>query len=143
MPLDFLAYSRTSRASGEIGPALPPGSDPGDRSADAQAALARADAIFCEESAGPDILSLAAPGALVELVAADRNHAVVRALFIARARKLAGDGWRVVWVAPNDTAGLAADLGHVGAAGGGADDGAPTAARTPHVFATALNGLAG
>jgi hypothetical protein len=143
MPLDLIAYPGTPGASCEIGPALLARSDPGCRSSDVRAALARADVIFCEEDPGPEILRLAAPEAVVEFVSGDWNHAAARGLSISRARMLASDGWRVVWLAPGGSAGLAADLGHDGLARGGIDDDAATAAPTPHVLATAFNGLAG
>jgi hypothetical protein len=142
MPLDFLAYSDPL---GQIARGLPLliGSDPSATSPSPEAALAWADVIFCEEHPSSDILSLAAPGALVELVPAGGDHTALRALSISRARTLAHDGWRVVWVAPRGSADLAADFGYIAVGHGAIDDGGTTAARTPHVLATAFNGLAG
>lgn len=127
------------------------GSDP-DRPGEllwpALAALAAADAVVHDPDIDPVTLALAPPGCLVEPAAGD----------IARIRKLAGDGWRVVWLLAGDPAASGADRGRAErlAAGGVAvhaiagfskrqADSALTTGEipAPHFLATALNGLAG
>ncbi len=105
--------------------------------------LASADVIFCEQSADAGSLACAAPRAFIEQVRGS-DPAQLPAVSIDRARRLADDGWRVVWLASADRAGSLAHLqpANPGAAGGGSD---PAAARAyePHRLATAFNGLAG
>jgi hypothetical protein len=146
MPLDYVgASSPPSHGLRDNGPIELIGSEPDCTSPLARAALAAADVVFCDENADRDILRLVAPGALVELVSGDGGRDPTRALSISRARKLAGDGWRVVWITSAQSVGSAADLGDVGHPIAGADDISVAAAEAyqPHAFATALNGLAG
>ena len=98
--------------------------------------LATADVIFCDADADIASLRLTAPRALVEQVRGNAS--------MARARDLASDGWRVVWLTSADRAGSLAYSGELGRT---RDDAGPqlTAARSyePHQLATAFNGLAG
>ena len=98
--------------------------------------LATADVIFCDAGADIASLRLTAPRALIEPV---RDSASM-----ARARGLASDGWRVVWLTSADRASSLVPSGEPGRA---RDDAGVqlTAARSyePHQLATAFNGLAG
>ncbi len=125
---------------------------PGELSWPALAALAAADAVVHDGGVDPDTLALVPHGCFVEGVPAD----------IARVRKLAGEGWRVVWLVVGDPANSAAkltDADRLAEAGiavrtiaslcsPGPDASDPTVdirgdALAPQSYATALNGLAG
>jgi hypothetical protein len=101
-----------------------------------QEVLATADVIFCEQDADIASLALAAPRALIEQVRGNVS--------MTRARGLANDGWRVVWLTSE---GRAASPAACDEAGPGREDGGAelSAARSyePHPLATAFNGLAG
>jgi hypothetical protein len=107
-------------------------------SAEQRAALAAADVVCVETGVGADIVAVAPRGALVESVPSlgSLNSTHQRAL--ARARQLAADGWRVVWLSRSevDPVGAAFVSGDTAAA-------ALAAAPAPPALATALNGLAG
>jgi hypothetical protein len=109
----------------------------------AQAVVAGADIVFCEEEAYGSIPALVSSAALVETVSATGDRTWSRAFSVARARKLAADGWRVVWVA----AAAADDLPEFECADGidDADATEPAAPSgcAPHPLATPFNGLAG
>ena len=98
--------------------------------------LATADVIFCDADADIASLRLTAPRALIEPVRGNAS--------MARARGLAFDGWRVVWLTSADRAGSLVPSGEPGRT---RDDAGVqlTAARSyePHQLATAFNGLAG
>ncbi len=118
--------------------------------APARDALAAADAVLHEADIDPGILTLVRHGAFVEPVAAAGERAPQRSAAIARAGKLASEGWRVVWIGPAAGAVSPADFA---AATGVAiqvctDVCAHEATRSilvrgPQPLATAFNGLAG
>lgn len=118
---------------------------PGDISPKARAVVAVADIIFCEEEAYGGVLALVSSGALVETVSVTGDRTWSRAFSVARARKLAADGWRVVWVAAAEADDLpefeCAD-GITSADAGVADPAVPSGC-APHPLATPFNGLAG
>ena len=116
---------------------------PGDISPKAQAVVAGADIIFCEEEAYGGILALVSSGALVETVSVTGDRTWSRAFSVARARKLAADGWRVVWVAAAEANDLPGFECADGLGDAGATDPAAPSAYAPHPLATPFNGLAG
>ena len=99
-------------------------------------ALMTADVVFAEERVEAAILALSPRSALVEPVAGENGPSPARERAVARARRLADDGWRVVWLAAAGSRDIGNDFGGVDTA-----DLAATCA--PHQLATALNGLAG
>ena len=141
MSTDPIAAFRTANAEGSeacgavvaIGLA---GRPSGDLSAGERAALTTADVVFAEGSTEPAIVALCPRSALVEPVAGEGDPSPARERTVARARRLAADGWRVVWLA-------AAGSSDVGNDFGGVDTADLAAAPAPHRLATALNGLAG
>ena len=124
---------------------------PSELSWPALAALAAADAVLHDGSAGADTLALVPERCFVEAVRDD----------VARVGKLAAEGWRVVWLVTGEAAAWpdalseAERLAEAGIMVGTITNVAATsrdgaraiAARTPRPspqpFATALNGLAG
>jgi hypothetical protein len=68
----------------------------------ARAALAAADSILHDDDVDPRILALVPHGAFVEPVASDSDCTLAKSPAIARARKLASEGWRVVWLVSDD-----------------------------------------
>ena len=68
----------------------------------ARAALAAADSVLHDDDVDPRILALVPHGAFVEPVASDSDCAPAKSPAIARARKLASEGWRVVWLVSDD-----------------------------------------
>ncbi len=146
MPLDtvgFLSQSRSGRARpGVLAVALAP---PRETVPAALAALAAADVVFHEDGAGSAILAHVTRGALVEPVPADGHDAQARSAALARAGRLAGDGWRVVWLVAGDAENTALEFADSGPAVEERDTaaGCAASARAPHLLATALNGLAG
>lgn len=66
----------------------------------ALAALAAADAVVHDGDISPETLALVPPRCFVEAIPGD----------IGRVRKLAGDGWRVVWLVAGDPANSPAKL---------------------------------
>jgi hypothetical protein len=117
--------------------------EPEDMSPKARAVVADADIIFCEEEAYGGILALVSSGSLVEAVSVTGGRTWSRAFSVARARKLAADGWRVVWVAVAEADDLPEFECADGIAGAGVADPAAPSARAPHPLATPFNGLAG
>lgn len=115
----------------------------------ARAALAAADSVLHDDNVDPRILALVPHGAFVEPVACGTDCAPAQSAAIARARKLASEGWRVVWLVSDDDRSPPAAL----AAGGAihvcsdscAHEPQPAMAdgRGPQPLATAFNGLAG
>jgi hypothetical protein len=115
----------------------------------ARAALAAADSVLHDDDVDPEILALVRHGAFVEPVAAGNDRAPARSPAIARARKLAFEGWRVVWLVSDDDRHPPAAL----AAGGTIHvctdvcvhepQAAAVNGHGPHPLATAFNGLAG
>ncbi len=116
----------------------------------ARAALAAADSVLHDDDVDPRILALVPHGAFVEPVASDSDCAPAKSPAIARARKLASEGWRVVWLVSDD------DRRHPPAAlaAGGAihvctdacahePQAAAVNGHGPKPLATAFNGLAG
>jgi hypothetical protein len=111
----------------------------------ARAALAAADSVLHDNDVDPRILALVPRGAFVEPVASYSDCTPA----IARARKLASEGWRVVWLVSDDDRHPPAAL----AAGGTihvctdvcAHEPQPAMldGRGPQPLATAFNGLAG
>lgn len=124
---------------------------PGELSWPARAALAAADAVVHDGNVDPASLALVPRHCFVEAAPGD----------VARVRKLAGEGWRVVWLVvgdPSISLATLADAERLAQAGitigtiaslpgGSRDDERPDAsldaALAPQSFATALNGLAG
>jgi hypothetical protein len=108
-------------------------------------ALAGADAVLCETGIDAAILSLAPNGAFVERVTTNGHPALPRVSAIARAVKLASEGWRVVWLAAGDARPVTRDLAAAGVPVGDRGSLESAAARPyePRSFATAMNGLAG
>jgi siroheme synthase len=116
----------------------------------ARAALASADAVLHGDDLDPRILTLIPHGAFVELVASDSDCAPAKSLGIARARKLASEGWRVVWLVSEDDQHSPAALAAAGEAIHVCTDvcahepqSAIVDGRGPQPLASALNGLAG
>ncbi len=115
----------------------------------ARAALAAADVVLHDDDVDPRILALVPHDAFVEPVASDSDCAPAECPAIARARKLASEGWRVVWLVSDDDRHPPAAL----AAGGiihvctdvcvHQPRPAMVNERGPQPFATAFNGLAG
>jgi hypothetical protein len=107
--------------------------------------LAAADVVLHEGNVDPAILKLVRQGAFVEPVSVSGHPTLTRAFAIARARKLAGEGWRVVWLVAGDADHLAPDFAEAGLVAGdhGAADAVVVSGRAPRLLATALNGLAG
>lgn len=68
----------------------------------ARAALAAADSVLHDNDVDPRILALVPHGAFVEPVASDSDCTPAKSPAIARARKLASEGWRVVWLVSDD-----------------------------------------
>lgn len=108
-------------------------------------ALAGADAVLCETGIDAAILSLAPKSVFVEQVTANGHPALPRVSAIARAAKLASEGWRVVWLAAGDARPVALGLAAAGVPVGdrAAPDGEMPPPYEPRSLATALNGLAG
>ena len=125
---------------------------PGELSWPALAALAAADAVLHDRAVDPDTLALVPGRVLVEPMPFD----------LARVGKLAGEGWRVVWLASGDPArsperraaaerlrqaGIATETfaGFLPGDDGDRIEGSPRAIGVvaPQPLATALNGLAG
>ncbi len=126
----------------ERGPMLLVVSDVGRIAPSERDFLAAADVVFCEQVADIGSLMLAAPRALIEPVrGSDQGQSRAS---ITRARRLADDGWRVVWLTSADRTGSLANCAQVTPVHD--DDGANLAVARPyepHPLATAFNGLAG
>jgi len=115
----------------------------------ARAALAAADSVLHDDDIDPRILALVPHGAFVEPVASDSDCTPAKSPAIARARKLASEGWRVVWLVSDDDRHPPAAL----AAGGNIHVCTDVCAHEPQAaavngpgpkpLATAFNGLAG
>jgi siroheme synthase len=115
----------------------------------ARAALAAADSVLHGDDVDPRILALVPHGAFVEPVASDSDCTPAKSPAIARAHKLASEGWQVVWLVSDD------DLHPPAALAGGstihvctdvcAHEPPPVMVdgRGPRPLATAFNGLAG
>ncbi|HEV2301982.1 MAG TPA: SAM-dependent methyltransferase [Stellaceae bacterium] len=140
-----------SRSSDAPAPRLDPGlvlyvdfdaERPGELSWLALAALQAADVVLCDGAADHVILRLLPPRCFVE-AAADGEAAV------ARAKKLAGEGWRVVRLVAGDPASAAGEAERLAALGvrvrSLASDraGAALLKPLPQAYSTAFNGLAG
>lgn len=118
--------------------------------APARDALAAADAVLHDADIDPGILDLVRRSAFIEPVSAAGQPAPARSAAIARAVKLAAEGWRVVWIGSGDRASSPADFA---AAAGTAiqvctdvcihEATRSTLGRGPQPLATAFNGLAG
>ena len=107
------------------------------------AVLASADAIFCEEAVDPTGLALVAPGVFIERVPVDDDRAPARFLLLDRARRLASDGWRVVWLVPGDSETASADIRAAGAVTMCDVADCRKSLYRRHAVATVQNGLAG
>ena len=108
----------------------------------ARAALAAADSVLHDDHVDPRILALVPHGAFVEPVASDSDCTPA----IARARKLASEGWRVVWLVSDDDRHPPAALGAIHVCTEVCVHEPQAAAvngRGPKPLATAFNGLAG
>jgi hypothetical protein len=110
----------------------------GQVSAEQRAALAAADVIFAETGVETGIVAAAPRGAHVERVPTEGSLGAVHRHALVRARRLAADGWRVVWLSRDTVDPVGAEF-----ASGDAAAAALAAAPAPHALATALNGLAG
>jgi hypothetical protein len=125
--------------------------DPSALPSSARTALAAADAVLYDRGVDSRILALARQNAFLEPVAGSDDLAAAT-IAIARVRKLASEGWRVVWL-------VRADLDQLSAAIDGASGCADlhictdlcthaeqalfALARGPQTLASAFNGLAG
>jgi hypothetical protein len=115
----------------------------------ARAALAAADAVLHDDGIDPRILALVSRSAFVEPVASNGDCASAKSPAIARAFKLASEGWRVVWLVSNDDRYPPAALATGGTIHVCTDvcahepQPAMLDGRGPQPFATAFNGLAG
>ena len=115
----------------------------------ARAALAAADSVLHDDDIDPRILALVPHRACVEPVASDSDCTPTKSPAIARARKLASEGWRVVWLVSSDDRHPLAALAVGGTIHVCTDVCAhePQAAavngRGPKPLATAFNGLVG
>jgi hypothetical protein len=116
----------------------------------ARAALAAADAVLYDDDVDPELLALVPRGTFVEPVVADSDCVPTKSPAIARACKLASEGWRVVWlVSDGDQRSPAALTAARGALQVCTDvcahepQAAASEGRGPKPLATAFNGLAG
>jgi siroheme synthase len=115
----------------------------------ARAALAAADSVLHDDDVDPRILALVPHGAFVEPVASDSDCTPAKSPAIARARKLASEGWRVVWLVSDDDGHPSAALAVGGTVHVCTDvcahesQAAAVNGRGPKPLATAFNGLAG
>ncbi len=117
----------------------------------AREALGAADAVLYDGNADPGILALVRSGAFVEPIASQGERAPAKSAAIARAGKLASEGWRVVWLGSGDAerspAAFAAAAGNAIHVCTDVCAHEPTArsalGRGPQPLATAFNGLAG
>jgi hypothetical protein len=114
----------------------------------ARAALAAADAVFHDDDVDPRIRALIPRRAFVEPVASDSDCRLAKSPAIARARKLASEGWRVVWLVSDDDQHPPAALADGGPVHVCTDScahetqAAMVDGRGPQPLATAFNGLA-
>jgi hypothetical protein len=116
----------------------------GDTASAAAAALAAADIVLHETAIAPGIAALVPRGTLVEPVPADASGALTKRSAMARASRLASEGWRVVWLASGGPDALALDFAKAGlAVANDIPDAGVASGDTPHLLATSLNGLAG
>jgi hypothetical protein len=90
---------------------------------------------FVEAGVDAALVALTPRHALIEAVPGQGSPSPVRERALARARRLAEDGWRVVWLTASAVGDQVIDLAE--------SEAAFALARPPHMFATALNGLAG
>ena len=116
----------------------------------ARAALAAADAVLHDDDPDPRILALIPHSAFVEPVASDIDCAPAKSPAIARARKLASESWRVVWLVSDDDRHASAAFAAIGGAIHVCTDVCAHEPRLaainglgPQPLATAFNGLAG
>jgi hypothetical protein len=98
-------------------------------------ALTSADVVFVEAGVDAALVALTPRHALIEAVPGEGSPIPVRERAVARAQRLAEDGWRVVWLTATAAGDQVIDLVE--------SEAAFALARPPHMFATALNGLAG
>jgi hypothetical protein len=145
MPLDTVSFLSQSRSGSELPRVRAIVSSGPRKTAAALTALAAADVVFHEDNSGSGILAHAPRGALVEPVPADGHDMPARSAALARARRLAGDGWRVVWLVSGDAEPSALDFPDADpvAEDRDASVGVAGSISAPHLLATALNGLAG
>ena len=71
--------------------------------APACAALAAADAVLHDDDVDPGVLALVPRGTFVEPIKSNNGRPPAKSTALARARKLASEGWRVVWLVSGDT----------------------------------------
>jgi siroheme synthase len=119
----------------------------------AVAALAGADAVLHDQDVDPRLLALVPRGAFVEPVGPGHDRVPARTAGIARACRLAADGWRVVWLIAGDFSRAPAELAGLAEAGIAVrtcTDSSASAMEAvfadrggPQPLATAFNGLAG
>jgi hypothetical protein len=116
----------------------------------ARAALAAADSVLHDDDVDPRILAFVPHGVFVEPVATGSDCAPAKSPATARARKLAFEGWRVVWLVSGDDRhcppALAAACGAIHfCTDGGSHEPQPATVdgHGPQPLATAFNGLAG
>lgn len=116
----------------------------------AREALAAADAVLHDGDIDPGIMGLVRRGAFVEPVTASGERLAGRSAAIARAGKLASEGWRVVWIGsgnagrqPADFAAAAGAAIHVCTDVCAHEPTRSILGRGPQPLATAFNGLAG
>jgi hypothetical protein len=132
------AYEAAIAEAGNTGGALLLIRCSGQISAEQRAALTAADVVCVETGIEAGIVAAAARSALVEPVPTFGSPDPAHQHALARARRLAADGWRVVWLSRSAVDPVGTEF-----ASGDAAAAALAAAPAPHALATALNGLAG
>jgi hypothetical protein len=154
MPLDSIAafdpqsaHSASERSRVLV---LACGTTPSGLPEAALAALALADVVFRDGDFDPAMLALIPRGAFVEPVSSGGDRVAARTAAIARADKLAAEGWRVVWLicgcdepAPGEFAGGGGWLGRDPGAWSPETQAVAAGRHNPRSLATAFNGLAG
>ena len=102
MPLDYVAASdpQSAHSASEHRRVLVVacGTSPSRMPEPALAALAAADVVFHDANFDPAMLALIPRGAFVEPVSSCGDRVSAQTAAIARADKLAAEGWRVVWL---------------------------------------------
>ena len=155
-------YSKDPMQPGPLAPSAPapPASDgcvflirsdsacPQPLAAPAREALAAADAVLHDGDIDLGILAFVRRSAFIEPVVAAGKHTHERSAAIARAGKLASEGWRVVWIdtaerSPADFAAAAGTAIQVCTDACAHEATRSTLVRGPQPLATAFNGLAG
>ena len=154
MPLDHVAASdpQSAHSAGEHRRVLVVacGTSPSRMPEPALAALASADVVFHDANFDPAMLALIPRGAFVEPVSSGGDPVSARTAAIARADKLTGEGWRVLWLicgsdepAPATFASSGDGLGRDRDPWSPQTQAVAAGRHNPRSLATAFNGLAG